>query len=337
MVAPRSSGRRSTSEPFDGPADRAAGGGDDDGFGHVIPLDRRRWRDRGAAHAGEGRDSRRFGRRWEILGPGRRSRSTALVAPAGAQELERVLWLSRSSASTCGPPGSSRRRPSGSTPRPSRWGSGPTPAASTCSPCPSTTARPTATCRRRSCSAAPWPLAPSASPCGSRRCCFPLHDPIRLAEDIAVLDLISGGRVSLVTGLGYRPVEYAMFGKEWTRRGKLLDEALDVHDAGVDRRAVRVPGRDRAGDPAAGAAAPPGDHDRRRRCAGGQAGGPARVQHVPVDRRPRALPHATWPSASGWAPRRASSVARRGPARCSWPTTPTGCGATSAPTCCTTP
>jgi len=57
---------------------------------------------------------------------------------------------------------------------------------------------------------------------------FPLHDPIRLAEDLAVLDLISGGRVSLVTGLGYRPVEYAMFGKEWTRRGKLLDEALDV-------------------------------------------------------------------------------------------------------------
>jgi alkanesulfonate monooxygenase SsuD/methylene tetrahydromethanopterin reductase-like flavin-dependent oxidoreductase (luciferase family) len=57
---------------------------------------------------------------------------------------------------------------------------------------------------------------------------FPLHDPIRLAEDLAVLDLISNGRVSLVTGLGYRPVEYAMFGKEWTRRGKLLDEALDV-------------------------------------------------------------------------------------------------------------
>src|SRR4051794_5568483 len=57
---------------------------------------------------------------------------------------------------------------------------------------------------------------------------LPMHDPIRLAEDLAVLDLISGGRVSLVTGLGYRPIEYAMFGKEWTRRGKLLDECLDV-------------------------------------------------------------------------------------------------------------
>jgi alkanesulfonate monooxygenase SsuD/methylene tetrahydromethanopterin reductase-like flavin-dependent oxidoreductase (luciferase family) len=57
---------------------------------------------------------------------------------------------------------------------------------------------------------------------------LPLHDPIRLAEDLAVLDLISGGRVSLVTGLGYRPIEYALLGREWTRRGRLLDENLDV-------------------------------------------------------------------------------------------------------------
>ncbi len=56
----------------------------------------------------------------------------------------------------------------------------------------------------------------------------PLHDPVRLAEDIAVLDNLSGGRVSYVAGLGYRPVEYAMFEKEWSRRGRLLDEALDI-------------------------------------------------------------------------------------------------------------
>src|SRR3954470_1050737 len=41
---------------------------------------------------------------------------------------------------------------------------------------------------------------------------LPLHDPIRLAEDLAVLDLISGGRVSMVTGLGYRPIEYELLG-----------------------------------------------------------------------------------------------------------------------------
>jgi alkanesulfonate monooxygenase SsuD/methylene tetrahydromethanopterin reductase-like flavin-dependent oxidoreductase (luciferase family) len=56
----------------------------------------------------------------------------------------------------------------------------------------------------------------------------PLHDPIRLAEDIAVVDLISGGRISIVAGLGYRPVEYAMFDREWKRRGKRMDENLEV-------------------------------------------------------------------------------------------------------------
>lgn len=56
----------------------------------------------------------------------------------------------------------------------------------------------------------------------------PLHDPIRLAEDIAVLDVVSNGRIWIVTGLGYRPSEYHLLSKEWKRRGKLLDEALEV-------------------------------------------------------------------------------------------------------------
>jgi alkanesulfonate monooxygenase SsuD/methylene tetrahydromethanopterin reductase-like flavin-dependent oxidoreductase (luciferase family) len=56
----------------------------------------------------------------------------------------------------------------------------------------------------------------------------PLHDPVRLAEDVAVLDLLSGGRLSIVAGLGYRPVEYEMFEREWKGRGKRLDECLEV-------------------------------------------------------------------------------------------------------------
>ena len=56
----------------------------------------------------------------------------------------------------------------------------------------------------------------------------PLHDPVRLAEDIAVLDIISGGRFSITAGLGYRPVEYHATSKEFKRRGKLMDEALDT-------------------------------------------------------------------------------------------------------------
>jgi alkanesulfonate monooxygenase SsuD/methylene tetrahydromethanopterin reductase-like flavin-dependent oxidoreductase (luciferase family) len=56
----------------------------------------------------------------------------------------------------------------------------------------------------------------------------PLHDPVRLAEDIAVVDQLSGGRLSIITGLGYRPVEHALFGRDWHRRGRRLDECLQT-------------------------------------------------------------------------------------------------------------
>ncbi len=55
---------------------------------------------------------------------------------------------------------------------------------------------------------------------------LPLHEPIRVAEDIAVLDLVGGGRLVTIFGLGYRPSEYAMLGKDWNGRGKLMDECL---------------------------------------------------------------------------------------------------------------
>ncbi|WP_156721356.1 LLM class flavin-dependent oxidoreductase [Streptomyces apocyni] len=56
----------------------------------------------------------------------------------------------------------------------------------------------------------------------------PLHDPLRLAEEIAVLDLLSGGRLVTVAGIGYRPEEYETFGVEWGSRGKLQDELLET-------------------------------------------------------------------------------------------------------------
>ncbi len=56
----------------------------------------------------------------------------------------------------------------------------------------------------------------------------PLHDPIELAEQMAVLDLISRGRVSYVCAVGYRPEEYAMFGRDMKRRGRRMEESLAV-------------------------------------------------------------------------------------------------------------
>ncbi|MFJ7065166.1 LLM class flavin-dependent oxidoreductase [Streptomyces sp. NPDC101115] len=56
----------------------------------------------------------------------------------------------------------------------------------------------------------------------------PLHDPLRLAEEIAVLDLLSGGRLVTVAGIGYRPEEYEERGVDWGRRGRLQDLLLET-------------------------------------------------------------------------------------------------------------
>ncbi|MFQ5415787.1 MAG: LLM class flavin-dependent oxidoreductase [Myxococcota bacterium] len=55
---------------------------------------------------------------------------------------------------------------------------------------------------------------------------LPLHDPVALAEHMAVLDILSGGRVSYVTAVGYRPEEYAMFGRDFASRGRRMEDCL---------------------------------------------------------------------------------------------------------------
>jgi alkanesulfonate monooxygenase SsuD/methylene tetrahydromethanopterin reductase-like flavin-dependent oxidoreductase (luciferase family) len=55
-----------------------------------------------------------------------------------------------------------------------------------------------------------------------------LYDPVRLAEDLAVIDLISNGRLSFVAGSGYRPEEYHAMDKDWSARGRLMDEVIDT-------------------------------------------------------------------------------------------------------------
>jgi alkanesulfonate monooxygenase SsuD/methylene tetrahydromethanopterin reductase-like flavin-dependent oxidoreductase (luciferase family) len=57
---------------------------------------------------------------------------------------------------------------------------------------------------------------------------LPLHDPIELAEQMAVLDLLSGGRVSYVLATGYRQEEYAMLGRDFRSRGRRMDACLEA-------------------------------------------------------------------------------------------------------------
>lgn len=57
-----------------------------------------------------------------------------------------------------------------------------------------------------------------------------LHDPLRLAEDLATLDLIGRGRVEMTMGIGYRPDEFEMFGIPMKRRVRLLEEIIETLD-----------------------------------------------------------------------------------------------------------
>lgn len=59
-------------------------------------------------------------------------------------------------------------------------------------------------------------------------CLLPFNHPIRLAEDLAVLDNLSGGRVELGVGMGYAPHEFSGFGLPVSRRVSLTDEAIEV-------------------------------------------------------------------------------------------------------------
>lgn len=56
----------------------------------------------------------------------------------------------------------------------------------------------------------------------------PYHDPLRLAEDIAAIDLMAPGRLVVIAGLGYREQEFEMFGVDRSRRGRIFEECLEA-------------------------------------------------------------------------------------------------------------
>jgi alkanesulfonate monooxygenase SsuD/methylene tetrahydromethanopterin reductase-like flavin-dependent oxidoreductase (luciferase family) len=55
---------------------------------------------------------------------------------------------------------------------------------------------------------------------------IPFWDPVRLAEEMSVLDTISKGRVFYAFGIGHRAEEYEHFGVDMRERGRLADEKL---------------------------------------------------------------------------------------------------------------
>ena len=57
----------------------------------------------------------------------------------------------------------------------------------------------------------------------------PLHGhPMRLAEDLSVVDNLSGGRVEIGLGQGYRPAEFNQFGWNYKTRTRAFEESLEI-------------------------------------------------------------------------------------------------------------
>jgi probable F420-dependent oxidoreductase len=56
----------------------------------------------------------------------------------------------------------------------------------------------------------------------------PFYHPVRLAEDIALLDVMSGGRAVLGVAIGYKPDEFALYGTDLARRGARFEEQLAI-------------------------------------------------------------------------------------------------------------
>lgn len=56
----------------------------------------------------------------------------------------------------------------------------------------------------------------------------PFHDPLRLAEDAATVDLLSGGRLILGLGLGWREEEFRMFGVPMAERVRRTEETVEI-------------------------------------------------------------------------------------------------------------
>jgi alkanesulfonate monooxygenase SsuD/methylene tetrahydromethanopterin reductase-like flavin-dependent oxidoreductase (luciferase family) len=72
---------------------------------------------------------------------------------------------------------------------------------------------------------------------------LPLHHPLRVAEDAAVVDLLSGGRLVLGVGQGYAPHEFAAFGVDLRSRPARLGEGVEIIRRAWERGETGFAGR----------------------------------------------------------------------------------------------
>ena len=78
----------------------------------------------------------------------------------------------------------------------------------------------------------------------------PFYHPVRLAEDVAVIESLTDNRLILGAAIGYRPDEFALYDAEFDRRGGQLEELITIlrplwrgETVDLDGRFYKVHGR----------------------------------------------------------------------------------------------
>jgi alkanesulfonate monooxygenase SsuD/methylene tetrahydromethanopterin reductase-like flavin-dependent oxidoreductase (luciferase family) len=66
---------------------------------------------------------------------------------------------------------------------------------------------------------------------GANVCVFPFYHPVRLAEETALLDVVSNGRAVLGVAIGYKPDEFQLYDAPLEKRGARFEEGLALMKA----------------------------------------------------------------------------------------------------------
>ena len=72
---------------------------------------------------------------------------------------------------------------------------------------------------------------------------LPFNDPVRIAEESAMVDLMSDGRLELGVGRGFQPVEFRGFGVDPAHSSEIFDEALQIIERAWTRETVAFAGK----------------------------------------------------------------------------------------------
>ena len=72
---------------------------------------------------------------------------------------------------------------------------------------------------------------------------LPLHHPLKLAEDLALIDVISDGRLYIGVGKGYDPLEFAAYNVDFNERDEMYKESLDLLKNALENQFVTHRGK----------------------------------------------------------------------------------------------